>query len=81
MTPANPRTRQQFLVELWREPSGTGALSGWRGIVKYIAHDKERYVATLADVTAFIAACIDAPAPAENGRPESDDFRTPRTLT
>ena len=63
MTPIHARTKQQFLVELWREPSGEGTASPWRGIVKHIAHDEERYVATLSDVTAFIARCIGAPAP------------------
>ena len=62
MTPIHARTKQQFLVELWREPSGDGTASPWRGIVKLIAHDEERYVASLADVTAFIARCIGAPA-------------------
>lgn len=62
MTPIHARTKQQFLVELWREPSGDGTASPWRGIVKHIAHDEERYVATLADVTAFIARCIGTPA-------------------
>jgi hypothetical protein len=62
VTPIHARTKQQFLVELWREPSGEGTASPWRGIVKHIAHDEERYVATLSDVTAFIARCIGAPA-------------------
>ena len=76
MTPANPRTRQQFLVELWREPSADGALSAWRGIVKHLAHDQERYVASLADVTAFISSRIAEPAPSDSGRSDSDAFRT-----
>ncbi len=63
MTHISARTKQQFLVELWREPSLDGTASPWRGIVKHIAHDDERYVATLADVTAFIARCIGAPVP------------------
>ena len=63
MTPIHARTKQQFLVELWREPSGDGTASPWRGIVKHIAHDEERYVATLGDVTAFIARCIGSTAP------------------
>jgi hypothetical protein len=50
------------LVELWREPSGDGTASPWRGIVKHIGHDQERYVASLADVTAFIERCTAAPA-------------------
>ncbi|MDP9105242.1 MAG: hypothetical protein M3N49_04835 [Candidatus Eremiobacteraeota bacterium] len=63
MTPIHARTKQQFLVELWREPSGDGPASSWRGIVKHIGHDQERYVASLADVTAFIERCIGAPVP------------------
>ena len=63
MTPIHARTKQQFLVELWREPSGDGTASPWRGIVKHVAHDEERYVANLSDVTAFIARCIGAPSP------------------
>jgi hypothetical protein len=62
VTPIHARTKQQFLVELWREPSGDGAASPWRGIVKHIGHDQERYVASLADATAFIERCIAAPA-------------------
>lgn len=63
MTPIHARTKQQFLVELWREPGAEGTASPWRGIVKHIAHDEERYVANLADVTAFIARCIGATTP------------------
>jgi hypothetical protein len=66
VTPIHARTKQQFLVELWREPSGDGTASPWRGIVKHIAHDEERYVANLSDVTAFIARCIGAPAAPSN---------------
>ena len=69
VTPIHARTKQQFLVELWREPSGDGAASPLRGIVKHIGHDQERYVASLADVTAFIERCITAPVPP--GHPRS----------
>jgi hypothetical protein len=51
-----------FLVELWREPATAGASGSWRGIVKHVAHDDERYIAQLSDVTAF---------------PASDTIRTP----
>jgi hypothetical protein len=63
-----------FLVELWREPA-TGAPGPWRGIVKHVAHDDERYIAQLSDVTAFITRCIDAHV-AGNDHPESDTIRT-----
>lgn len=67
-----------FLVELWREPA-TGAASGpWRGIVKHVAHDDERYIAQLSDVTAFIGRCLDAHARSGDDRPQSDSIRTPR---
>ena len=78
MTPTDPRQRQLFLVELWREPSAGGAAGSWRGVVKHVAHDDERYVASLSDVTAFIARCIDAVAhPGVDGS-ASDRIRTPR---
>ncbi|MDB5070082.1 MAG: hypothetical protein JWM87_1193 [Candidatus Eremiobacteraeota bacterium] len=60
MTPNNPRTKELFLVELWREPSTGGGSRPWRGIVKHVSHDDERYVVELADVTVFISRCIDA---------------------
>lgn len=78
MTPANPRKRQLFLVELWREPSADGGAGSWRGIVKHIEHDDERYVSSLSDVTAFIARCIDASTPPGDGGAASDRIRTPR---
>lgn len=78
MTPANPRTRQLFVVELWHEPSPDGIAGSWRGIVKHVAHDDERYVAGLSDVTAFIARCIDAAVPPGNDGSASDRIRTPR---
>ena len=59
MTPAEARRKQLFLVELWREPSEGGTSGPWRGIVKHVAHQQERYVIRLADVTAFIARCIE----------------------
>jgi hypothetical protein len=78
VTPATPRTRQLFVVELWQEPSPDGAAGSWRGIVRHVAHDNERYVAGLSDVTAFIARCIDTAAlPGDDG-PASDRIRTPR---
>ena len=77
MTPANPRTRQLLLVELWREPSSDGAPGPWRGIVKHVAHEDERYVVSLSDVTAFITRCIDAASLSDDGS-ASDRFRTPR---
>ncbi len=67
-----------FLVELWREPAPGGASASWRGIVKHVAHDDERYIAQLSDVTAFIGRCLDAHARTDNDRPESDSIRTPR---
>jgi len=67
-----------FLVELWREPATDGASGSWRGIVKHVAHDRERYIAQLSDVTAFIGRCLDAHAPVGDDRPESDSIRTPR---
>jgi hypothetical protein len=72
------RTKQLFLVELWREPSSDGAPGPWRGIVKHVAHDDERYVVSLSDVTAFITRCIDAGAPPGDDGSASDRFRTPR---
>ena len=72
------RVRQQFLVELWREPSADGTNGSWRGIVKHVAHDAERYVAALSDVTAFIARCIGAPMPPGDAGSPSDRIRTPR---
>jgi hypothetical protein len=66
-----------FLVELWREPATGGAPGSWRGIVKHVAHDRERYIAQLSDVTAFITHCLDTPAAGDN-RPGSDSIRTPR---
>jgi hypothetical protein len=71
------RTKQLFLVELWREPPGDGAPGPWRGIVKHVSHDDERYVVSLSDVTAFITRCIDA-VPAGDDGASSDRFRTPR---
>ncbi len=59
MTSNNPRTKELFLVELWREPATGGGSGPWRGIVKHVSHEDERYVVELADVTAFIARCID----------------------
>ena len=70
----NARVRQQFLVELWREPSGDGKAGSWRGIVKHVAHDDERYIAGLSDVTAFIARCIDAATPPGDDGPPSNKF-------
>jgi hypothetical protein len=70
------RTKQLFLVELWREPSADGAAGPWRGIVKHVSHDDERYVVSLSDVTAFITRCIGAAQPGEDGS-ASDRFRTP----
>jgi hypothetical protein len=67
-----------FLVELWREPAPGGESGSWRGIVKHVAHDEERYIAQLPDVTAFIARCLDAHARTGADRPESDSIRTPR---
>jgi len=67
-----------FLVELWREPATGGASGSWRGIVKHVAHDDERYVAQLSDVTAFIARCLDAHSRTGDDLPESDTIRTPR---
>lgn len=67
-----------FLVELWRESATGGASAPWRGIVKHVAHDDERYIAQLSDVTAFIARCMDAHPPSGDDRPASDSIRTPR---
>jgi hypothetical protein len=67
-----------FVVELWREPSPDGTAGSWRGIVKHVAHDDERYVAGLSDVTAFIARCIDAAIPPGDEGSASDRIRTPR---
>ena len=78
MTPPNPRARQLFLVELWREPSADGAAGPCRGIVKHVGHDDERYVVNLSDVTAFIARCIEAETPPGDDTPASDRIRTPR---
>jgi hypothetical protein len=78
VTPANPRTRQLFLVELWREPSADGAAGPCRGIVKHVGHDDERYVASLSDVTAFIARCIEVEASPAGDGSGSDRIRTPR---
>lgn len=66
-----------FLVELWREPSADGAAGSWRGIVKHVGHDDERYVANLSDVTAFVARCIDAIAPPGDGNLSRTEIRTP----
>ncbi len=66
-----------FLVELWREPANGGVSGPWRGIVKHVAHDDERYIAQLSDVTAFIARCIDA-HPSGGESSDSDSIRTPR---
>jgi hypothetical protein len=78
VTPTDLRKRQLFLVELWREPSTGGAAGSWRGLVKHVAHDDERYVASLSDVTAFITRCIDAAAPPGDDGSASDRIRTPR---
>ena len=53
------RPKELFLVELWREPAADGHSGPWRGIVKHVAHEDERYVVELSDVTAFIARCIE----------------------
>jgi hypothetical protein len=67
--------KQLFLVELWREPAADGAAGPWRGIVKHVAHDDERYVVALSDVTAFITRCIEA---AGDDGSASDRIRTAR---
>jgi hypothetical protein len=77
VTPASQREKLLFLVELWREPATGGASAPWRGIVKHVAHDDERYIARLSDVTAFIERCLDAHGSADDNRPESDSIRTP----
>jgi hypothetical protein len=66
-----------FVVELWREPSPDGAAGSWRGIVKHVPHDEERYVASLSEVTAFIARCIEATVPPGDESGASDRIRTP----
>jgi hypothetical protein len=74
----NPRTKQLFLVELWREPAAGGGAGPWRGIVKHVEHDEERYVVSLSDVSAFIARCIERVAPPNETDSASDAIRTPR---
>jgi hypothetical protein len=64
MEPAG-RKRYLFLVELWREPSSAGGAAPLRGIVKQVAHDAERYIVRLADVTSFMAQCINDAPPAD----------------
>jgi hypothetical protein len=75
--PANPRTKQLFLVELWREPAAGGRPGPWRGVVKHVAHDDERFVVSLSDVSAFIAHSIGAVVPADEAGSGSDGIRTP----
>jgi hypothetical protein len=77
MQRANQRTRQLFLVELWREPTARGCPGPWRGIVKHVAHDDERFVVSLSDVEAFIERCIAAVEPAGEAGSGSDGIRTP----
>jgi hypothetical protein len=70
--------KQLFLVELWREPAAGGRAGSWRGIVKHVEHDDERYVVNLSDVSAFIAHRIEAVAPPDEADSGSDGIRTPR---
>lgn len=65
-----------FVIELWREPTKDGPSGSWRGIVKHVGHDEERYIAQLPDVTTFIARCLDGDVPAREADLKSDTIRT-----
>jgi hypothetical protein len=60
------RTKHIFVVEMWREDSSDAA-SSWRGVVKHVAHDEQRYFVELGDLTQFVALRLQA-----GGGPERD---------
>jgi hypothetical protein len=53
MSETSPRTKHIFVVEIWSD-APTDSPEVWRGVIKHVSHERQRYFSNLADVPDFI---------------------------
>jgi len=54
MNDASSRSKHIFVVEVWSDGPTDSPVS-WRGVIKHVSHERQRYFSILDDVPEFIA--------------------------
>jgi hypothetical protein len=57
MSDAVSRTKHIFVVEIWSD-APLESPAEWRGVIKHVSHDRQRYFSVLDDVPDFIVQAL-----------------------